>query len=172
MLIAMWGALGWSAVVGDHGAKHGPHPTRFATDPDGNPLPGLLVGKDNLANDQSLFGPGLVFSLAMIGLFTATFLLAANDASHRRLAQVCLAVVGIVFAAGIAYLFFLWHEASSSVDETEVLLGPFPQSTSIMMLVTIVIPLVFAAIYVIGFPYWYPKSANAIDDEGIAEGRE
>ena len=152
LLGILWGALIWGINWGDK-SKPLPHPTANATDENGQQLVAMLVGKDVAANDQlELAGPGFLFGASTIILITVVMLLAAEDAHHRKLLQVSIAAVGASFLTGFAYMFWQWW---MELKNGPMSLGPFPKSTSLMLIAVAVVPLLFSVIYVLGFRLWF-----------------
>ena len=156
LLGLMWTSLIWAVVTGDRSAAHQPHPAIFAVDDGGKPQAAMLVAADSAANDRDLAGPGYLYGATMIILFVVCILMSTEDAQHRHLLQTLVVLGGIVFLATFTYMFWSWTSADAAT-----FVGPFPRATTWMVFGVTTAPMLFGAVYVIGYRHWYHSTESA-----------
>lgn len=132
-----------------------PHPT----------IPAMEVGGERSVDDADHWALGIVFGGTIILMFSASLLLAPEVRQRFKLRVAIYATSALFLTIFIAMLLLF---RSYAIAETPTLFGPFPAPTTLMLFGVWCVPMIFAAIYSLGFNAWFAEDEDVPADDGFA----
>ena len=132
-----------------------PHPT----------IPAMEVGGERLVDDANHWALGIVFGGTIILMFSASLLL-APEVRRRFKLRAAIYATSVLFLTIFFAMMLLFR--SYAIAETPTLFGPFPAPTTLMLFGVWCVPMIFAAIYSLGFNAWFSKDEDLSAEDDLA----
>lgn len=148
--------IGFAVLRSDHAW------TTASSHPD---IAAMEIGGQRAIDDARLWPIGLALGLAMISMLTVTLNLATTDTASPRQLRTAILVGGVFYIAVFVAMMFSQRELSA--DATPAVSGPFPAPTNWLVFGIWFTPVIFTAIYVLGFNTWF-----AADDDEQADATQ
>ncbi len=133
-------------------APNTPHPQFHSMD----------VGGERAVDDAAHWEIGMMFGVVMITMLTVVLTLVAHGIPDSKSLRRVVWIGGALYAAVFVVMMFSWRDYSGSPGPS--LSGPFPTPTNWMVFGVASTPVVFAAIYVVGFHLWFGANSHKSAD--------
>lgn len=128
----------------------------------------IQIGGQRSVDDAANKGLGFVFGLLIVGLLTAFLFFAADHARHAWSLRKAIFAGGLLYASAYAAMMFVL--GAQTAEGRPLAWSGFPPATVLMLFGVWFTPLVFTAIYCLGFGRWFAlREATANDDPLLAD---